>query len=774
MTPKAQKLVPLFLLCTLAILAFAATPALAAEKYGFTSSFVSEQGAHNGEFKEPDGVAVNDATEDVYVVDNGNNRVEYFSSTGTYIGQFNGTEIDGAPASKVAPAKFSEPEAIAVDNDASSPSHGDVYVVDSSQGVIDKFSATGEYLGQLTKTEICETAGELPPCEGSKLISAPFTAADLGDMAVDTEGHLWVANRHNMIFVEFGAGGSYERTVVDQYDRSVDSGEEGFGIDSEGYLYSCCQNKNIYKINPNPTENSPAGGEEAGPFFKVGQSPEVGESTDLAIAPGTNNLLADEGDRIAEFGPDGSSGQNPFTYFAPGYLTSSDGIAVNASGLIYATDSANNDVSIFTPGVGEPPLVTEEKSSMAGLPFATVKLEADVNPNYGKVEEECKFEYGTEVSLASTEAVSCTPPEFGGQEDGTNEPVSVTISGLKPGQTYYYRVAARNTRGQEGKGTIASFRIPDVPVLSIAAAQDVGQTAATLSGEVNPDSAETVYHFAYISEAGFQYALEHGAANPADPDYEVELAKGVPSPYSEGETTPALKLIEGGAPDTSDVSQALAETPISGLQPGETYHYALIAYNIAGTSVTPDKTFTTQVGTSPTVSTGGASGVSQNSATLYGTVTTNGLQTNYGFEIATEPGNYGPATGLGAIGGAATEEVHVTLGELQPGTTYYYRITATNADGTEKGLPESFTTPGFPTLLSTPTSPPLIATPNIAFPKEEPLPTGTTTKTLTNKEKLAKALKACKRDKSKSKRTTCEKAARKKYPAAKAKKQAKR
>jgi hypothetical protein len=138
------------------------------------------------------------------------------------------------------------------------------------------------------------------------------------------------------------------------------------------------------------------------------------------------------------------------------------------------------------------------------------------------------------------------------------------------------------------------------------------------------------------------------------------------------------------------------------------------------------------------------------------------LQTEYGFDIGTTPGDYGPVTGLGSIGGATTEAVSLTLGELQPGTTYYYRVTASSVDGTVSGEPVSFTTPGFPTLISPPASPPLIASPAIAFPKEEK-PSGTTVKTLTSKEKLANALKQCKRDKSKSKRQKCEKAARKKY-----------
>ena len=720
-------------LCVVAVSAltvFAAVPALATEQYGFTSRFGSE-GAGDGEFKELDGVAINDETSDVYVVDKGNNRVEWFSADGSFGGQFNGSGTFANEKGEKAPVALAAPEAIAVDNEASSPSYGDVYVVDSSQGVIDKFSATGEYLGQLTKTDICERADELPPCAGSKLVPAPFTAEDLGGVIVDGEGHLWVEKRDTMYFTEFSTTGRYEKTVVDQYERGTES---GFAIDSEGYLYATYGGNRVYKVSQT--------GEEVG-FFHTGPP------TALAIAPGTDDLLVDEGDQIAETGPFGASGETA-AHFALGYLTSSDGIAVNTSGVLYATDSAGSDVSIFTPGVGEPPLVSEEKSTLAGQAASAVQLEANVNPNEFRVKK-CKFEYGAEPSLATSTTVTCEPEKFGGN---VGVHVQNVASGLAPGQTYYYRVTAINENEseveKEGKGAIESFRMPDVPVLSVAAAQGINQTTAVLAGEVNPDGAETTYHFAYIDQAGYDKALAGDAEEKANP-------------YAEGEITPVLKLTEGGVPDTSDLPQILPPTPISGLQPGRTYHYALIAYNIMGTTVThPDQTFTTPVGTPPLVNTTGATGVSQNSATLSGTVATNGLQTNYGFEIGTEPGDYGPATGLGSIGGSQTEEVEVTLGELQPGTTYYYRVTATNADGTVQGAAQSFTTPGFPTLLTTPSSPPLIATPSIAFPTEEKGTTTTTPKSLTRAQKLGKALKTC-RKKAKGKRASCERAARNSY-----------
>ena len=75
---------------------FWSTSTLALRGHVFSSAFGSE-GSGNGELIKPAGVAVNDFTEplvepaagDVYVVDKGNDRVERFSSTGSYISQFN-------------------------------------------------------------------------------------------------------------------------------------------------------------------------------------------------------------------------------------------------------------------------------------------------------------------------------------------------------------------------------------------------------------------------------------------------------------------------------------------------------------------------------------------------------------------------------------------------------------------------------------------------------------------------------------------------------------
>lgn len=188
-----------------------------------------------------------------------------------------------------------------------------------------------------------------------------------------------------------------------------------------------------------------------------------------------------------------------------------------------------------------------------------------------------------------------------------------------------------------------------------------------------------------------------------------------------------------------------------------------MAYNEEGRTVGPEETFTTAAATPPVLTTGEAVGVTQTTATITGTVDTNGLQSTYGFEVGTEPGNYGPVTGLGTFSAAATETVSLTLEDLQPGTTYYYRLCATNEDGTSCGAEGTFTTAGVPNPFPVPVTLALLSIPPGAF-AVEPEPAKPTPKPTqpTNKQKLEKALKACKKDK-KSKRARCEKQARKKY-----------
>ncbi len=126
-------------------LALAAGPAAALEGYPAAPNTVfGASGAGNGQFSSPAGVVVDDSSGDVYVVNRGNNRVQRFDAEGNYLSQFNGSDNQSFPEG------FSSPTGIAVDN-STGPSKGDVYVIDQGHDAIDKFSSTGAFLFELKR-----------------------------------------------------------------------------------------------------------------------------------------------------------------------------------------------------------------------------------------------------------------------------------------------------------------------------------------------------------------------------------------------------------------------------------------------------------------------------------------------------------------------------------------------------------------------------------------------------------------------------------------------
>jgi phosphodiesterase/alkaline phosphatase D-like protein len=108
-----------------------------------------------------------------------------------------------------------------------------------------------------------------------------------------------------------------------------------------------------------------------------------------------------------------------------------------------------------------------------------------------------------------------------------------------------------------------------------------------------------------------------------------------------------------------------------------------------------DKTCTATfnaVGAAPTATTGSATNITTNSATLTGTVNPNGLATTVYFQWGTSP-SYGNSTPSQSIGsGTSTVNVSANLSGLLPNTTYYYRIVASNSAGTTYGSGMSFRT----------------------------------------------------------------------------------
>jgi hypothetical protein len=262
---------------------------------------------------------------------------------------------------------------------------------------------------------------------------------------------------------------------------------------------------------------------------------------------------------------------------------------------------------------------------------------------------------------------------------------------------------------------------PPLPAVSTEGATEVVFDAATLTGTVDPSGTE--------ASSDTRWCFEYGV--------------GSTSGYSLG-SVPAVALDAGSGTTPVPVNARL-----TGLSAGTTYRYRLVAVNdleegttqsacgIQGGQQTTgtEGLFTTPIYIPPPlVVTGSASSVEQNTATVTGTVDPEGSRTTYEFQLGVDT-SYGVEIFGAAGSGTQPEPVTLTLNNLQPATTYHYRLLATNAGGTTYGADQTFTTGEYPTeTLATPSTPPLLSVPAVTFPTEPQ----TTTVTPTVKHKKTK------------------------------------
>ena len=103
----------------------------------------------------------------------------------------------------------------------------------------------------------------------------------------------------------------------------------------------------------------------------------------------------------------------------------------------------------------------------------------------------------------------------------------------------------------------------------------------------------------------------------------------------------------------------------------------------------------------PRVTTGAASAITFQSATLSGTVNPSGSATVVYYQFGTTS-KYGAQTAPDQLA-AGTARVTVSLGAsgLAPNTVYHFRVVATNASGTTLGADKTFTTAKIPLSLAT-------------------------------------------------------------------------
>ncbi len=256
---------------------------------------------------------------------------------------------------------------------------------------------------------------------------------------------------------------------------------------------------------------------------------------------------------------------------------------------------------------------------------------------------------------------------------------SAALTGLSPVTTYYYRASAMNTAGGAWASVTGTFTTldapPEPPTVSHLAPVRVTHESATLKGKI----------------------LDTGRDDPV-----VTFYWGP----TDGGTTPGGWANQRSLGTLGAVSFS---TDIVGLSASTAYYYQVSAANSAGTSwASASGTFTSDDPPPiqlPAVTTGNATNVTNNSATLNGQITDTGgenptVRVYWGASTGgTTPGNWDHVEDLGVIGvGFPT----VDVSGLTPATTYFYRVYAENSGGGSwAAVTASFTTDNAPVTLPT-------------------------------------------------------------------------
>ena len=397
---------------------------------------------------------------------------------------------------------------------------------------------------------------------------------------------------------------------------------------------------------------------------------------------------------------------------------------------INATGTTKGQIEEFTTATLPAPLIDGE--SAFNVTQTDAQLQALINANYQTTA--FHFALGTDTSYSLVPVFS--PGELGAGFGDTELNVDLSTEGieLQPNTEYHYQAVASNATGTvEGLNAIgdATFlTLPNPPTANTGEASSITPNSAELSGTVNPASSghsaqdDTTFYFQYGSDTTY----------------------GTQVPLAPGDAG------EGKSPVPETAS-------ITGLKHGATYHYRIVATNNnSGTPQTvygEDETFTTTP-TPPTLSPLTVSNVTQNGASIAAELDPHELNTRYELQIGTTPGML-----QSAATGDLFEPTPLTLevGSLSPSTLYHYVLVASNANGTTQSE-GAFTTadaPGATAPLTQPATPQLLATPTISFPRE-----AGHSHPPTNAQKLAAALKTCKK-KPRGKRASCERQARRKY-----------
>ena len=574
----------------------------------------------------------------------------------------------GSPSASGAAGQFGNPRDVAVnESGAGLADAGDFYVVDSDNHRIQQFAAGGAFVRAWGADVSQPTGGSdfeicAPPAEckagvasgGNGTVAGNGTLANPQSVAVDQDtGLVYVSDRNNRRIDVYDGAGAF-RFAVGRDVQDADGGttveicgdvvgdvcRQGDGGNGPGEI-GAQTNSNTLGIAVTPPNGNPATGMV---FLADSQNARV-------------NTYALDGTAPASFGTS--------TQFGSGYPRK---LTVDSRGIVYASASTNFSQVIRydsagvhgVPGFLAPITATNATPPgplLPGAATASSGLAVDPDSDGAGSDEDVLYVLRDPTAArasCSSSARSTTPARRRSQPVDDTHGIGAGLLlvnglGLDSSSGRLFVTTGSNDNGHR---VWILDDVADPPTATIGSVTGASSRGATFNGFVDPNGAPTGYHFEY-SDDGVDWT--------AFPVSDTAVGSG-----------------------SSPV--AVSATVSGVLEPNTTYQVRLVAKRTSSpaTDTSAETTFTT-LAEGPTIAPFATADAGTTTATLYSRVTPNSQATTYRFEwgATTAYGNLTPPVAAGA--GSDSVLASAAIAGLTPGTTYHFRLLASNGSGNSVG-----------------------------------------------------------------------------------------
>jgi len=278
----------------------------------------------DGGFNLPAGVAVSPNGANVYVADTFNHRIQRFSPAGNFVGKW-GTLGKVAPGQPSEPYSLNYPRGVAVE-----PGTGDVWVANSRQGDIKRYSSTGTFKSSFGLWGTASGQYQLPR-----------------GIAVGSDDRVYIADSNNKRVQVTTKTGAVLQSLpcgigATGTGNGLLQGCTGVAVDSGGNIYAAAVSENaVYKWN--------SAGVLVAKWGTTGSSNgQLRGAYGVAIFGGNVYVSEMFNNRVSVFDTDGTFVGKFLTRGSdPGQVVEPAGISVDGAGNLYVTDGKNERVNVY-------------------------------------------------------------------------------------------------------------------------------------------------------------------------------------------------------------------------------------------------------------------------------------------------------------------------------------------------------------------------------------------------------------------------------------------